>query len=105
MKRFKEPVESHTRTVIKAISWRVIATCTSMSIVYFLTKRPLLTLQFGVIEMLAKITFYYIHDRAWHRVRWGTRRHPLSVLPVNREISPVDMEKIRNYLKSLGYID
>lgn len=76
-----------------------------MTIVYLLTKHPLLTLEFGVIEVLAKITFYYIHDRAWHKVQWGTKRHPLSALPINREISAVDMEKIKNYLKDLGYLD
>jgi len=105
VKRFKEPIESHTRTVLKAISWRVIATITSMTIVYFLTKRPLVTLQFGIIEVLAKITFYYLHDRAWHRVQWGTKRHPLATLPISREISDVDMEKIKNYLRDLGYLD
>jgi uncharacterized membrane protein len=105
VKRFKGPIESHTRTVLKAISWRVIATLTSMTIVYVLTRRPLLTLEFGVIEVLAKITFYYLHDRAWHKVQWGTKKHPLAGLPISREISPVDMEKIKSYLRDLGYLD
>jgi uncharacterized membrane protein len=105
VKKLKMPVESHTRTVAKAISWRVVATMTSMSIVYFLTKEPLITLSFGVIEVLAKITFYYLHERAWQKVSWGTRKHPLSTLPVNRDVEPEDMEKIKNYLKDLGYID
>ena len=105
MKKSKGPIESHTRTVIKAISWRIVATCTSMSIVYLLTKEPLITLEFGVIEVIAKITFYYLHERGWQRVLWGTRKHPLSTLPVNRDVAPDDMEKIKNYLKDLGYID
>jgi uncharacterized membrane protein len=101
----KNPVESHTRTVLKAISWRIVATCTSMTIVYLLTKEPLITLGFGVIEVIAKITFYYLHERAWHRISWGTKKHPLATLPVNRDVAPEDMEKIKNYLKDLGYID
>lgn len=105
MRKFKGPFESHTRTVAKAISWRVVATCTSMSIVYLLTKEPLITLEFGVIEVIAKITFYYLHERGWHKVRWGTKKHPLASLPVNRDVAPDDMEKIKNYLKDLGYID
>lgn len=105
MKKTKNPVESHTRTVFKAISWRIVATCTSMTIVYLLTKEPLITLEFGVIEVIAKITFYYIHERAWHKIPWGTRKHPLATLPVNRDVAPEDMEKIKNYLKDLGYID
>ena len=78
----KRSVESHTRTVLKAISWRVVATCTSMTIVYLLTKEPIITLEFGFFEVLAKITFYYLHERAWHKVPWGTQKHPLSTLPV-----------------------
>lgn len=105
MKKSKSPVESHSRTVIKAISWRVVATFTSMSIVYLLTKEPLITLGFGAIEVIAKITFYYLHERTWHKISWGMRRHPLAALPVNRDVAPEDMEKIKNYLKDLGYID
>lgn len=105
MSKIKGPFESHTRTAAKAISWRVVATCTSMTIVYLLTKEPLVTLEFGIFEVLAKITFYYLHERAWHKVRWGTKKHPLASLPVNRDVAPEDMEKIKNYLKDLGYID
>ena len=105
MKKSKSPVESHSRTVSKAISWRVVATFTSMSIVYLLTKEPLITLGFGAIEVIAKITFYYLHERAWQKVSWGMKKHPLATLPVNRDVAPEDMEKIKNYLKDLGYID
>ena len=105
MKKFKGPVESHSRTVLKSISWRIVATFTSMSIVYLLTREPLITLEFGAIEVIAKITFYYFHERAWHKISWGTKKHPLATLPVNRDVVPEDMEKIKNYLKDLGYID
>ncbi len=105
MKKSKGPVESHSRTVFKAISWRIVATFTSMSIVYILTKEPIITLGFGAIEVVAKITFYYLHERVWQKVSWGTRKHPLATLPVNRDVAPEDMEKIKNYLKDLGYID
>lgn len=64
----KAIVETHTRTVIKAISWRVVATCISMTIVFILTRKIILTLEFGVIEVLAKLTFYYLHDRTWQKV-------------------------------------
>jgi len=106
VRKFKGvPVESRSRTVAKAVSWRIVATITSMTIVYLLTKEPLVTLGFGVIEVIAKMAFYYLHERVWHKVRWGTKRHPLSTLPVNRDVTPDDMEKIKNYLKDLGYID
>ena len=73
--------ETHTRTVFKTISWRIVATLTTMTIVFLFTKRIDLSLGIGLCEIIAKITFYYLHERAWHKVSWGKGKHPLSVLP------------------------
>ena len=97
--------EKHSRTVVKAISWRVVATLTTMIAVYIFTKEPMISLGVGVVEVIAKITFYYLHERIWHKIRWGTEKHPLSVFPIKGEITPEDMEKIRSQLKELGYLD
>lgn len=71
--------ESHSRSITKAITWRFIASATTMAIVYFVTKSlglPVeksieLTATAGVIDVVAKLTFYYMHERAWGRVQWG----------------------------------
>jgi len=97
--------ESHTRTVIKAISWRVVATLTTIVIVYIFTGEALTSLGVGLFEVLAKITFYYIHERAWHRISWGQNKHPLAHIPITKDVAPEDMEKIKQYLQSLGYMD
>jgi len=97
--------EKHTRTVIKAISWRIIATFTTMTIVFLFTKKLILSLGVGVAEVLTKVTFYYLHERIWHRISWGKEKHPLSSLQVKREVEPEDMEKIKDYLRELGYLD
>lgn len=103
-KKFKES-EAHTRTVVKAVSWRVIATLTTMTIVYTFTREFVLTLGIGFFEVTCKILFFYLHERLWQRIRWGKERHPLSELKVKRELEPEDMEIIRNKLKELGYLD
>ena len=97
--------EAHTRTIVKAISWRVIATLTTMIIVFLFTRRLILTLGVGLAEVTAKITFYYLHERIWSRISWGRSKHPLSKLAVKRELEPKDMEIIRDKLKELGYMD
>lgn len=97
--------EAHTRTIVKAISWRVIATITTMTIVFLFTRRIILTLGVGLAEIIAKITFYYLHGRIWHKISWGRSKHPLSGLLVKRELEPEDMEIIKNKLKELGYMD
>ena len=97
--------ESHKRTVVKAVTWRILATLTTMTIVFLFTKKIFLSLGVGFAEVIAKITFYYFHERTWQKISWGKDRHPLSVLPVNKPINPEDMEKIKSQLKELGYLD
>ncbi len=97
--------ESHKRTVAKAISWRVIATLTTMTIVFLFTRKFILTLGIGGAEVLSKMIFYYLHERSWQIISWGKKKHPLAALPVKRELEPGDMEIIKDKLKELGYID
>jgi uncharacterized membrane protein len=97
--------EAHTRTIVKAISWRALATLTTMTIVFLFTRRIMLSLGVGLAEIIAKITFYYLHERIWEKVSWGKSKHPLARLAVKRELEPKDMEIIRDKLKELGYMD
>ena len=105
MKAPNSDTDSHTRTIIKAVTWRVIATLTTMTIVFLFTRKIILSLGVGLVEVIAKITFYYLHERTWHKISWGKNKHPLSGLPVKRELEPKDMELIKNKLKGLGYLD
>jgi uncharacterized membrane protein len=97
--------DSHARTIVKAVSWRVIATLTTMTIVFLFTRKIILSLGVGLVEVVTKITFYYLHERSWHKISWGKTKHPLSVFPVKRELEPKDMAIIRTKLKELGYLD
>ncbi len=97
--------ETHTRTIVKAISWRVVATLTTGTIVYIFTKEWNLTLGITFFEVLSKILFYYLHERVWHVVHWGQEKHPLAEIKVSRNLEPEDMEIIKNKLKDLGYLD
>ncbi len=97
--------ETHTRTVIKAISWRVIASVTTMTIIYVLTREWVLTLGAGLVEASSKMLFYYMHERAWGKVGWGKQKHPLENIQVTRELEPQDREKIEQQLRDLGYMD
>jgi uncharacterized membrane protein len=97
--------EAHSRTVAKAISWRIIATLTTMTAVYIFTGEWLITIGVGIVEVVAKITFYYLHERIWNKIHWGKERHPLSTIPIKGEIKPEDMDKIKAQLRDLGYLD
>jgi uncharacterized membrane protein len=66
-----ESKELHRRSIVKAITWRMLATATTMTLIYLFTGDVLLTLGIGSVEIVAKIIIYYIHERAWGRIKWG----------------------------------
>lgn len=63
--------ESHTRSVAKGLTWRVIASGTTMGLVFLFTGDIVLMAEVGLLEATAKIAFYYLHERAWGMVSWG----------------------------------
>ena len=64
--------DSHLRSILKGISWRIIATCTIIIIAYFKTGDVTLALEIGAIEFFIKFLLYYLHERAWLMAPRGT---------------------------------
>ena len=63
--------ETPKRSIAKSLTWRVLATLTTIIIVYILTGDLAIAGAVGAIEVLAKIIIYYLHDRAWNSIAWG----------------------------------
>lgn len=64
-------MESHLRTVIRGITWRVIATVSTIVAVFLVTGNTALSLGIGVIDVVSKLILYYAHERAWLKIGWG----------------------------------
>ena len=58
--------------MVKAISWRFIATIIGAAIVYFLTGEFEDAGKFIILDVILKLMFYYGHERAWMMVEWGS---------------------------------
>jgi len=67
-------VERKRRSMGKAISWRVLATLTTMLIVFTFTKKIELTLIIGSLDVVLKMILYYYHERTWNKIYWGKLR-------------------------------
>lgn len=65
--------ESNQRSVAKVFSWRVIATITTMILVFLFTGELKLTLGVGALDVILKLFFYYLHERTWNTVKWGRK--------------------------------
>ena len=63
--------ESPLRSAVKGITWRLMATFTTILIVYFITGEQAKALQIGAIEFVTKFVVYYFHERAWVRISFG----------------------------------
>ena len=64
-------METHVRSVVKAISWRIMATLVTGSLTYAFTGNLLIALGVGSTEAVSKIFLYWAHERLWDRIRWG----------------------------------
>ena len=63
--------ENRARSVIKTLSWRFSATFITITIVYMFTKELKFSLEVGFFEVIAKLLFYYAHERVWNKITWG----------------------------------
>ena len=70
--------ESHVRSILKALSWRILATLTTGLIAYFITGDVSTAIAIGSIEFFLKFAIYYLHERAWQLIPRGTIRHLLE---------------------------
>ena len=67
--------ESRLRSLLKAVTWRVVATATTALIALGVTGEIAVALAIGGIEFVLKFVIYYLHERAWQMVpRWAVRR-------------------------------
>lgn len=69
-------MDSYKRSVVKAISWRIIATLTTTVIAYMVTGKIDTALFIGSWEALIKIGVYTAHERAWEYIKFGRKNEP-----------------------------
>ena len=60
--------------MIKGLTWRVLATTTTIVVAYIITGETEVAITIGAIEFVAKLLVYYVHERAWQKVPRGTIR-------------------------------
>ncbi|WP_236976249.1 DUF2061 domain-containing protein [Membranihabitans maritimus] len=70
----KKAKESHVRSFIKGVTWRVLGTLDTMIISYFITGNWKFALSIGGIEVFSKLILYYLHERAWQMLPRGSVR-------------------------------
>jgi uncharacterized membrane protein len=78
VKKFKLRMDTHKRSIYKTITWRIIATVTTVVVIYIWTKSWSISLISGIVANLIKTVFYYIHERLWNRTDYGRLVAPVK---------------------------
>ena len=94
--------ETNFRSIVKGISWRVVATTTTMAIVYIFFGNIELAIATGLLETVAKIALYWGHEKVWQKIKWGRKQiEPFNLwftgLPLSGKTTIADLvyEKLK----------
>lgn len=60
--------ESHIRSIVKGISWRIVGTTDTIIIATFITHDFHKAFSIGAVELLTKVFLFYLHERVWMRI-------------------------------------
>lgn len=63
--------ESHYRSIVKAVSYRILGSATTAGIFFVLTGKGSLSLGAGALDMVLKIGVYFVHERIWNHINFG----------------------------------
>jgi len=70
-KKPKRKTERHSRSIVKAVSWRVLGTLDTILISWLISGELTIAFSIGTFELLTKTFLYYFHERLWNSIKWG----------------------------------
>lgn len=56
---------------MKTITWRLMATLTTVLLVFVFTRSFFVSFSLGFLEFLLKTPVYYLHERIWNMLPYG----------------------------------
>ena len=65
---------SNKRHIFKTFSWRIVGTLDTFVLAWIITGSPFTGLKIGVVEIITKMIFYYLHERVWYRIDFGLEK-------------------------------
>jgi len=59
------------RSLVKTLSWRVLATTDTFLISWLITGEVMFASAIASLEVITKMILYYAHERGWNLISWG----------------------------------
>lgn len=67
--------ETHVRSLVKGVSWRIIGTLDTFIWSLLITHKPLAAGTIALLETFTKIILFYGHERLWRLIDWAPDGH------------------------------
>lgn len=71
MKKITRFFERPHRSLVKALTFRIMVIVTNGIIIYAITKRLDLTSGVIIVQTILNTILYIIHERIWNFIHWG----------------------------------
>jgi uncharacterized membrane protein len=65
--------DSHFRSIVKAVSWRVTGSIDTFVLSFIFTGSVRVAGSIAGAEAITKMILYYLHERAWSVILWDQR--------------------------------
>jgi uncharacterized membrane protein len=69
-------MESHARSIAKAVSYRIVGSAVTALIFFALTGKGTLSVGAGALDVVLKIGAYFVHERLWDHISFGRSKPP-----------------------------
>lgn len=69
-------METHYRSILKAVTWRAGGTVVTCGVAWIMTDSIELAARIGLLDTAVKIGAFYFHERFWNKVRFGKMKEP-----------------------------
>jgi uncharacterized membrane protein len=67
----RQPMDSRSRSLAKALSWRATGSIDTMLLSFIITGNVKIAATIGLTEIVTKSLLYYAHERIWLKVPYG----------------------------------
>ena len=79
-----KPEETHTRSVIKGITWRILASISTLVLSYVLTGNIVFAGVISIADTIIKFLEYFLHERIWSYIPWGYKHLQDKIVDLDR---------------------
>lgn len=67
-------MDSHKRSILKALSYRFMGVIVTSSVAWMFTGKPMIAFGIGLLDSALKFFGYYLHERMWNSIEFGRKK-------------------------------